>query len=297
MEIRNLRYFLTAAREENISRAAAILHISQPTLSRSIKTLEDELGKKLFTRKSFSIELTDEGMLLRKRAADLIEMADKIAAEFQDIDNVTGGTIAFGLAESFQLHHLARVIKKFSLDCKDFHYNVTSGDTEQVTEKLDKGILDFAVLVEPPNKMKYDFLMLPETDKWGLIMREDDALAQKENITFDDLKGLPLFISEQSYERDLPRWCGERRSELTIQGFFRLAYNASIFTREGLGYLLALENIVEISEKSQLAFRYLSPTLENPLYLIWRKNSVFTPIAERFLAAMRDYCENFPVIE
>jgi len=291
MEIRSLRYFLAVAREENMTRAAEQLHVSQSTLSKQIRALEEELGKKLFIRHSFRIELTEEGILLRKRAADLVEMADKISSEFLSIDEITGGEIYFGLAESYQIRHLARVIRSFQERYPDFHYHILSGGTEQVTEKLDKGILDFAVLVEEPDEDKYDYLELPGRDRWGLIFPADDPLAEKEQIRFEDLQGLPLFISEQSRDADLPRWCGPRVSQLTFSGYFQLAYNGSVFAREGLGYLLALDRIVDTSEDSGLVFRPLYPVLENPMYLIWQKYQVFTPIAERFLEEMRDYCD------
>ncbi len=160
MEIKNLRYFLAVAREENMTRAAETLHVTQPTLSKALKSLEDELGKKLFTRHSFSIKLTDEGMLLRDRAEDLIAMADKIEQEFISLDDITGGDIYFGLGESYQIALLAREIKKLKDRYPSFTYHITSGDTEQVTEKLDKGILDFGVICEMPNKDKYEFDLL-----------------------------------------------------------------------------------------------------------------------------------------
>lgn len=291
MEIRTLRYFAAVAREENMTRAAELLHVTQPTLSKALKGLEKELGKKLFIRHSFHIQLTDEGILLRKRAADLIDMADKISAEFQTLDDITGGDIYFGLAESYQIRHLARIIREFEKHYPDFHYHITSGDTEQVTERLDKGILDFAVLVEEPDDRKYHSLMLPEKDRWGLIFRADDPLAKKKKIRYDDLVGLPLFCSEQSVRADLPRWCGDKVESLTFRGYFRLAYNGSVFAREGLGYMLAFEHLIATDGDSGLVFRPLSPRLENPMYVIWKKYQVFSPIAERFLAAMQKYVQ------
>ena len=156
MEIKSLRYFLAIAREENMTKAADMLHVTQPTLSKTLKSLEDELGKKLFTRHSFSISLTDEGMLLRDRAEDLIAMADRIEQEFITLDDITGGDIYFGLAESYQIKYLAREIRILKSRYPGFTYHITSGDTEQVTEKLDKGLLDFAVLCE--NRIKFIFL-------------------------------------------------------------------------------------------------------------------------------------------
>lgn len=283
MEIRTLRYFLEAAREENMSKAAERMHISQSALSKQLKGLEEELGKKLFVRHSFSIELTEEGMLLRKRAEDLLSMADKITAEFASMDDIIGGNIYFGCAESYQLRHLAALIKRFKKQYPGFHYHITSGDTEQVTEKLDKGILDFAVLVERPDYAKYNVVKMPESDRWGLVLPAGCALAQKDCITFEDLLGLPLFCSRQGWHADLPLWCGERINELTLEGSFRLSYNASVFTREGLGYLLTFEHLVDTSSESGLVFRPLYPELTTDMFIIWKKHQVFTPIAERFI--------------
>lgn len=283
MEIRTLRYFLETAREENMSKAAERMHISQSALSKQLKGLEEELGKKLFMRHSFSIELTEEGMLLRKRAEDLLSMADKITAEFASMDDIIGGNIYFGCAESYQLRHLAALIKRFKKQYPGFHYHITSGDTEQVTEKLDKGLLDFAVLVERPDYAKYNVVKMPESDRWGLVMPAGCALAQKDCITFEDLLGLPLFCSGQGWHADLPLWCGERINELTLEGSFRLSYNASVFTREGLGYLLTFEHLVNTSIESGLVFRPLYPELTTDMFIIWKKHQVFTPIAERFI--------------
>ena len=283
MEIRTLRYFLAVAREENMTRAAEQLHVTQPTLSKTLKALEDELGKKLFTRHSFSIRLTDEGVLLRNRAGDLVSMADKIAQEFVTLDDITGGDIYLGLAESYQIRLLARAIREFRKQYPALRYHITSGDTEQVTEKLDKGLLDFAVLVEEPDKTKYESLVFPQADVWGLVFPADDPLAKKEAITVDDLIGMPLFCSEQSWRNDLPRWCGGRMQELRLEGSFRLSYNGSMFAREGLGYLLTFDHLIDTSQESGLVFRPLNPRLENKLYLIWKRYQALSPIAERFL--------------
>lgn len=283
MEIRTLRYFLAVAREENMTRAAEQLHVTQPTLSKTLKALEDELGKKLFTRHSFSIRLTNEGVLLRNRAEDLVSMADKIMQEFFTLDDITGGDIYLGLAESYQIRTLARAIKEFQKQYPELHYHITSGGTEQVTEKLDKGLLDFAVLVETPDYTKYEALIFPHADVWGLVFSADDPLKKKKTITVDDLIGLPLFCSEQSWRNDIPRWCGDRMKELRLEGSFRLAYNGSMFAREGLGYLLTFDRLIDTSSDSGLVFRPLSPTLENKLYLVWKKYQTLSPIAERFL--------------
>lgn len=271
-----------------MTRASEYLHVSQPTLSKQIKVLEDELGKKLFIRHSFRIELTEEGILLRKRAEDLVSMADKIAGEFAALNDLTGGDVYFGLAESYQIRYLAREIRRFKEVYPGLRYHITSGDTEQVTEKLDRGVLDFAVLAETPDTAKYNFLRFPEADVWGLVVPRDHALAEKKYITSDDLVGLPLFCSAQGWRCDLPPWCGEKMDKLRLEGSFRLSYNASLFVKEGLGYLLTLDRLIDTSPESGLVFRPLTPKLEENIYLIWRKYQVFTPIAERLLSALKE---------
>ena len=283
MEIRTLRYFLAVAREENMTRAAEILHVTQPTLSKQIHSLEEELGKKLFTRHSFSIRLTEEGMLLRERAEDLVSMADKITGEFLSLDDITGGDIYLGLAESYQISYVARCIASLKKLYPGLYYHIQSGDTEQIIDKMDKGILDFVVLAEKPDKAKYDFLPFPEADRWGVVMPDDSPLAKKKQIRFNDLIGLPLFCSDQAWDGDIAEWCSGRQDELTLEGTFKLSYNGSIFAKEGLGYLLTFDKIVDTSKTSGLTFRPLSPKLETKLYLAWKKGQQFSAMAERFL--------------
>ena len=287
MEIRTLRYFLAVAREENMTRAAEILHVTQPTLSKQLKALEDELGKKLFIRHSFSIKLTDEGILLKNRAEDLVSMADKIEKEFVALDDVTGGDLYLGLAESYQISLLVREINTFKKSYPGLRYHITNGDTEQVAEKLDKGLLDFAVLAETPDSSKYEALVFPESDIWGVVMPADSALAKKKVIRVDDLIGLPLFCSGQGWEKDIPGWAKDKMDKLHLEGSFRLSYNASLFAKEHLGYLLTFDKLVNTSLESGLVFRPLTPKLETKLYLIWKKHQTFSPIAERFLNQMR----------
>lgn len=288
MEIRTLRYFLAAAREENMTRAAETLHVTQPTLSKALKALEEELGKKLFTRHSFSIRLTDEGVLLRNRAEDLVSMADRIEREFLSLDDITGGDLYFGLAESFQIRYLARAIHSFKQTYPGLRYHITSGDTEQIADKLDKGLLDFLVLAELPDSRKYEYLPFPEKDVWGLIIPEGDPLSEKAVIRPEDLAGLPLFCSELAWNGDVKKWFGSSFSKMKLEGSFRLSYNGSIFTREGLGYLLTFRDLINTSEGSGLVFRPLEPVLETTLYITWNRYQTFTPIAERFLQQLKE---------
>ncbi len=287
MEIRTLRYFLAVAREENMTRAAEFLHVTQPTLSKQLKSLENELGKKLFTRHSFSIRLTDEGMLLRNRAEDLVSMADKIEQEFVSLDDITGGELYLGLAESYQIKYLAKAIKDFKRRYPNLHYHITSGDTEQIADKLDKGLLDFLVLAEYPDSRKYEHIEFPESDRWGLVMPKNDPLAKKKAVRAKDISGLPLFCSEQAWNHEIKEWAGASFSEMKLEGSFRLSYNGSIFTKEGLGYLLTFDHLIDTSDKSDLAFRPLTPKVETKLYIAWNRYQTFTPIAERFLQQLQ----------
>ena len=287
MEIRTLRYFLAVAREENMTRASETLHVTQPTLSKALKALEDELGKKLFERHSFSISLTEEGALLRDRAEDLVTMADKIEKEFVSLDDITGGELFLGLAESYQIKYIADAIRKLKTRCPKLRYHVTSGDTEQVADKLQKGILDFVVLAEEPDPKKYEFLPLPEADVWGLVFPADDPLAKKKTFKPNDLIGLPLFCSGQAWENEIAAWAKDSFGEYRLEGSFRLSYNGAIFAKARLGYLLTFDRIVDTSEQSGLVFKPLSPKLETKLFLVWKKFQPLTPIAERFLEEIK----------
>lgn len=287
MEIRTLKYFLAVAREENMTRAAELLNVTQPTLSKQLRSLEDELGQKLFTRHSFSIELTEEGLLLRDQAEDLVSMADKISREFMSMDDITGGEIYLGLAESHLISYIAGAIKQLKETYPGLHYQIVSGDTEQVIDKLNKGILDFAVLAEEPDESRYESIVFPEADVWGLIMPADDSLSKKKSVRVNDLIGLPLFCSEQAWANDIPGWAGDDFGKLRLEGSFKLSYNASVFAKEKLGYLLTFDKLIDTSEASGLCFRPLSPRLETRLYLIWKKNQAFSPMAERFLMQMQ----------
>lgn len=287
MEIRVLRYFLEIARESSMSRAAETLHVSQPTLSKQMKELESELGKKLFHRGSTSVSLTDEGMLLRKRAEDILTMVDKTTSEFRELDNITGGEVHIGCAESHQIKYLAWVIKDFKEAYPRFRYHLTSGNTEQVVERLDRGLIDFAFIVEPPNLERYNHIEIPGTDIWGLAIRKDHPLAEKKEIVFADLTGVDLICSEQGMKFDIARWCGENADQLNLSGTINLCYNGGIFVEEGLGGMLTFDRLVNTDNDSNLCFRPLSPRLETKMYIIWKKYQVFTPIAELLLDELK----------
>ena len=289
MEIRVLRYFLAIAREENMTRAAKYLHVTQPTLSKQIKQLEEEIGKKLFIRSNYSIKLTDEGLLLRKRAEDILSMFDKTMEEFQALDDITGGDICIGAAESESFSYFATVAKDLQLQYPNVKFHLYSGNTEVIAERLDRGLLDFAIIVQEVDLSKYNYIKIPTSDTWGVIMRKDSPLAKKEYITIEDLIDLPLIVSRQGITEDYPKLFKEKLDQLHIVATFDLIYNASIMVKEGFGYALSFDKIVDTSENSELCFRVLKPELKTNMYIIWKKYQVFTPIAEKLLSKMQQH--------
>ncbi len=288
MELRVLRYFLEAAREGSVTRAAERLHISQPTLSKQLKDLEGELGKKLFVRGSHDVKLTDEGMLLRKRAEDILNMADKTLEEFKSLGEFTGGDVWVGCAESDGIKHLARCCMALLELYPGLRFHLQSGNSADVTERLDRGLLDFAIIVHEVDLSKYNYLELPATDRYGVLMRKDSPLAGKEAVCVDDLLDRPLICSRQGITEDYPKVFQEKMDSLRIVATFNLAYNASVLVREGVGYALTFDKLADTSAESELTFRPLIPPLETKMYMIWKKYQVFSPAAEVLLEEMRE---------
>ena len=283
METRVLRYFIEIARCGSMTKAAEVLHVSQSALSKQMNSLEEKLGKKLFRRGSRNVFLTEEGLIFKKRAEDIVDMIDKTKKEFETMSDLQGGDVYLGCAESYLMSYVAKKIKELKKRYPLFRYHIISGDRLVVLDRLDRGLLDFGVVVERPNPDKYSFIELPGSNKWGVIMRKDHELANKEKITVEDLYGYELICSEQSIEVDISRWCGKKIDKLNFTGTTNLAYNGSIFVKEGLGLMLCLEHLTDKGVDDDLVFKYLYPTLENKLYLIWNKYQVFSPIANKFL--------------
>lgn len=293
MEIRVLRYFLAVAREGNITAAANFLHLSQPTLSRQIKDLEEELGVHLLVRKSHRVSLTPDGMRFRKRAEEIVSMVDKTEAEFISAENTVSGDIYIGGGETRAMHEIADIIKELREIYPNIHFHLYSGNAADVTERLDKGLLDFGVLIQPADISKYNYINLYEKDIWGVIMRKDSPLAEKEQIRKEDLLNLPLICSRQAISphqsgNEFSDWFGEDFGKLDIVTTFNLVYNASIMVDAGIGYAITLDNLADTSEDSNLCFRPLEPKLESGLNIIWKKYQVFSPAAELFLNRIKE---------
>lgn len=289
MELRVLKYFLAIAKEENMSRAAEILHVTQPTLSKQIKDLEEELGKKLFVRSNYSMHLTAQGQILYKRAKDIVGLADETVAELKSMTEPTGGNVNIGAAETDSIKYLARIIKQLQEENAGITVNIYSGDSEMVESKLDRGQLDFGVVVRKSDENKYSFLKLPYTDKFGLITRRDNPLAKKNQITIKDLlkNNEPLIASRQSLKNDFVKWCGDKTEKLNIVATGDIPFNLSLLVKEGVGSLLCFDKIINTGKESELVFIPLFPQLETPLYIIWKKTMQLTPPAKKLMERFR----------
>ena len=290
MEIRLLRYFLAVAQEESISKAADILHITQPTLSRQLMDLEKELNTKLLIRgkRNKKITLTEDGKLLKSRAQEIIELTNKTESEFLFGDKNISGDIFIGGGETDAIRVIARTIKRLSLEYPNIKYHFYSGNGEDVTEKLNKGLLDFGVCIEPIDKKEYGFIQLPQNDTWGILMRKDSDLAKKEFIEPEDLINIPLFSSRQYLVKNLiSGWLGFDFEKLNIIGSYNLLYNASVMVEEGLGYALCIDKLINISGDSKLCFKPLKPKLEAGILVAWTKNQPLSEIAKLFIQKLQ----------
>ncbi|MCM1416619.1 MAG: LysR family transcriptional regulator [bacterium] len=292
MELRVLQYFLAVAREQSISRAAKSLHLSQPTLSTQIKAMEEELGKQLLirgTKGSRKVTLTEEGMILRKRAEEILNLVQKTEKEITLSDRTVAGDIYIGTGETDAVRLIARAAKNLYETYPDIHYHISSGNADFVQEQLEKGLIDFGVIFGPVDQTKYHFLPFPCKDVWGVLMRRDSPLAEKESISPQDLWDKPLIISQQENgNKGLTEWIGRDLSALEIVATYNLVFNASLLVSEGLGYAIGFDKIINTSGDSSLCFRPLSPKREAGMSMIWKKYQIFSKAAEKFLEKMRE---------
>ena len=290
MEIRVLRYFLAVAQEGSVTRAARALHLTQPTLSRQIRELEEELGQTLFSRGGRELSLTREGLLLRQRAEEIVGLAEITEKEFRSLGEKTvSGDLSLGCGESKALSFVTDALKVLQDEHPLIIPHFFSGNGEIVMDRLDKGLLDFAVLMGAENTERYYSLPLPNHDTWGLLMDKDDPMAQKKAITAEDLLDIPLILSSQSLSRDeLSGWLGFPMSRLHIAATYTLLFNGSLMVRSGLGYALCFDHIAPSGKDSPFAFRPLSPLLTSPLSLVWKQHQILPAPAEAFLAKIRE---------
>ena len=288
MELRVLQYYLAVTREQNISAAAEALHLSQPTLSRQLKELEDEFGKKLFERGNRKITLTQEGMLLRKRAEEIIELVKKTESEISLSDDSIAGDITIGTGESDAFRKILKVAKNVQDEYPQIHFHIASGDNKDINEQLERGLIDFGVLFGQIDKTKYEFIHIPIPEKWGVLMRQDSPLATKEYVTPEDLMDKPLITSRSMYQNNFfVDWFQCKQEELNIVASYSLLFNGSLMVSEGMGYALCFDKIINVSGDSNLCFRPLKPTVDISMNVVWKKYQIMTQASTRFLQALQ----------
>lgn len=289
MELKNLTTFLAVAEKETISAAAKHLHLSQPSLSRQLMELEKELGVTLFTRGNRKITLTEDGLLFRKRAEEIVELLEKTRSEFLSPRDTIAGNVSIGAGETYVIQLLGAIIKEIQAEYPNIKFHFYSGNADEVKERLDKGLLDFGVVISPADVKKYYSLRLPAKDTWGVLMRKDSPLAVNEVITPKDLWDVPLITSRQSLvSSELSKWLKKDLKKLTVVATYNLVYNASKLVEEGVGYGLTLDKLVNFAPDSQLCFRKLSPALESNLDVIWKNTQVFSKASGLFLERMKE---------
>lgn len=282
MELRVLEYFLAVAREQSISRAAEFLHITQPTLSRQMKDLEDEFGKQLLVRGKRKVTLTDDGAVFRKMADEIVSLANRAENEMKNTSATIAGDIYIGSGESVSIRHIMQAAHTVQTEYPDVHFHFTSGDGADLVDRLDKGLFDFCILYGEIDQSKYEYIELPFTETWGLLMTDDVPLAKKEYVTTQDLWDLPLIFSRQTTtSTHFLQWIGKSEKELNIVNTYNLVFNAVLMAGEKMGYVLTLDHLVNTAG-TNLCFKRIMPLRELKLYLVWKKYRTQSKAAEIF---------------
>ena len=288
MELRQLKYFLAVTREQSISKAAEALYTTQPNLSRQMQNLEKEIGQQLFIRGTKKITLTETGQLLRKRAEEIIELYNQTEAELDKPFSEVKGDVYIGGGESYAMGLIAQAIRLVQSDYPNVKFHLFSGDSATISERLDKGLINFGIFIEPFDLSRYDHLRLPLYDTWGVLMRKDSPLAAKERITPEDLWDKPLIRSRQSVGKNkISEWFIKTSDELNIVATGNLLYNMSLLVEQGVGYAVSLDKIINTSGNSNLCFRPLYPELISHLDIAWKKYQVFPKHIQIFLQRLQ----------
>ena len=297
MELRVLQYFLAVAREQSISAAAESLHLSQPALSTQLKALEEQLGKQLLirgTKGSRKVLLTEEGMVLRKRAEEILELVRITENEISRSDEVVAGDVYIGAGESDMIRIFARAAQQLQQRYPDIHYHILSGNAAFVQEYLERGLIDIGVVYGPVDTAVYNAVPAPVRDTWGVLMRRDSPLAQKEYIQPQDLWDKPLILSAQKNDDlSMVHWMQRDISKLQVVATYNLVFNASLLVEEGLGYALCFDKLINVTGDSRLCFRPLFPKMEAEASIIWKRYQVFPKAAQKFIEALRKSCAAF----
>lgn len=284
MELRTLRYFLAAAQEENITRAADILHVTQPTLSRQLMDLERELGVCLMLRGKRGLTLTDDGLFFRQRAEEIVELADRLEQFFVERSAEVSGVISIGATEAVGSRLLARLIKAFSDRYPLVQFNLYNEMADYIKERMDKGLIDVGLLLEPVDTSKYDFLRLSQKETWGILMRDDHPLAGQPSVSPEDLVPYPLILPLRERPRtEILNWMGREEKDLRIPLSYTLLSNAVLLVKEGLGCAFCLDGALAIHSSPDLRFLPISPEHTTRSVLVWKKNHLFSPATSLFI--------------
>lgn len=287
MEIRVLRYFLMAAREENITKAAQLLHITQPTLSRQLQQLEEELGTRLFERSSHNIRLTEDGQLLKRRAQEIAAMVDKTEKEFCHSGEDVSGEVSIGSGETKSVHELAEMLCRFQEEYPAVAFDFYTANADDIKERLDKGLLDIGLLTEPADITKYNFIRLKRREKWGILVRRDSRLAEKQSIEPEDLLQIPLLMVKRPLvQTELANWFGDYYNRIHIAATYNLINNAAVLVEKGLGCALCFDLGVSYEK---LCFIPLSPAVETGAVIVWKKDQVLSKAVDRLLIYLKKY--------
>ena len=286
MEIRVLRYFLMTAREENITRAAELLHITQPTLSRQLMQLEEELGTKLFERSSHSIRLTEDGMLLRRRAQELVQLADSVEKEFRHSKEEMSGTISIGSGETGSMQELAEIIRDFQEKYPLVQYDLYTATADEIKERLDKGLLDIGLLTEPVDIMKYSFIRMKRKEKWGILVRRDSKLAEKTSIGPSDLLDVPVFLAHRALvKNEIEGWFGDYYDQVQIAGTYNLINNAAVMVRNHIGVAFCFQLQ---SQFDALTYIPIEPQIETGAVIVWKKAQIVSRTTHQFISFLKE---------
>lgn len=290
MELRVLNYFLTIAREENITKAAQTLHVTQPTLSRQIAQLEEELGVKLFVRSNHNISLTEDGMILKRRAQEIISLADKTKKDFMNKEETLSGEIAIGSGEFQSTRFLSQLIAAFKEKYPLVRYEIYSGNTGNIQDNIERGLLDIGLINEPVDIRKYDFVSTAQKEKWGVMVKKDSELADKEFVRPDELIGYPLIIPSGDFIRSfIEKWFGEYASQINAVAAVNLLYNGAMMVENDIGVLMCIKLN---SEYKNLRFVPLSPAVEAGTALAWKKEQIFSPATTAFIEFAKQYSKS-----
>ena len=287
IETRLMHYFLAIAREQNMTKAAETLHVTQSTLSKQMMDLEKQLGKQLFIRGNRKLTLTEEGIFLRNRAQEILSLLENTESALRTDKQSLSGGISIGCGETIVMDLFAKFFAEFHAEHPAVQFHIHSGDADTVLERLDKGLIDMGLLLGPIRQEKYDYLNLHQKDVFGLLMQEDCPLAEQAEINIDQLKTLPLILAEQTFQghQDL-EWFGTDESVLNIVATYNLIYNATFLVERGIGYALCLAQLVNTKGRN-LTFRPITPELSVGLYVVTKKYQIFSPAAKAFLEQIK----------